>query len=100
MFYSYRVSIFLLVVFNIPLIVSWGLLQKARLDNDTTGAYKWNTLFIRIYSVRFTAIVIGGLIGMIILQYNDTASDFFCDRYYGINYDNDKDLSKEDLAED
>ena len=87
MYYSYRVSIFLLVFFNIPLMVSWSLLQKAKFDNDYDEAYKWNTMFIRIYSVRFTVVVICGLIGIIIMSYSDGTSDFFCDRYYGIDYD-------------
>ena len=54
---------------------------KARKDDDHDAAYLWNGRFIWIYSIRCTAILIGGIIGIIISQYSDSSMDFFCDSY-------------------
>ena len=81
MYFSYRLSIILLVFLNIPLLVFYGLMTKARYEGDTDAAYKWNGYFIRIYAIRCSVILIGGIIGIAISQYSDTSMDFFCDRY-------------------
>ena len=56
-------------------------MTKARHDGDTDAAYKWNGFFIRLYAIRCSVILIGGIVGIAISQYSDSSMDFFCDRY-------------------
>tara|TARA_B110000285_G_C14882925_1_gene494810 strand:+ start:170 stop:676 length:507 start_codon:yes stop_codon:yes gene_type:complete len=87
MYFSYRVSIALLVFINLPLLCAYGMMFKAKKDGDIEGAYKWNSRFIWIYSIRCTVIFIGGIVGILISQYSDTSMDFFCDRYGGHDFE-------------
>ena len=92
MYFSYRVSLAILVIFNLPLLITYGLMYKARNDGKSEDAYYWNGKFINFYSLRCTAFLIGGLVGIGISQYNDTSMDFFCDRYGGYDFEAMKDL--------
>ena len=56
-------------------------MTKARHEGDTDAAYKWNGFFIRLYAIRCSVILIGGIVGIAISQYSDSSMDFFCDRY-------------------
>ena len=99
MYFSYRVSIILLVFLNIPLLVFYGLMFKARNEGDSDAAYKWNGYFIWIYSIRCSVILIGGIIGIIISQYSDTSMDFFCDRYGDYDFESISKMKGAELKE-
>ena len=99
MYFSYRVSIAILVFLNLPLLVTYGLMYKARKDGDTEAAYNWNGKFIAFYSIRCTAFLIGGIVAIAISQYSDTSMDFFCDRYGGYDFESIADMEAAEKKE-
>ena len=99
MYFSYRVSIILLVFLNIPLLLFYGLMFKARNDGDSDAAYRWNGYFIWLYSIRCSVILIGGIIGIIISQHSDASMDFFCDRYGDYDFEEYSKMTGTELKE-
>ena len=85
--YSVRIGVAMILIFNVPLIFSWTASQFFKSKNESAEAYKWNTVFISVYSMRFLFSIVGGLIAVIIAYHSDSSMDFICDRYYDIDYD-------------
>ena len=46
-------------------------------------------MFLHIYFLRLLLLIIGGFIFLIVASNNDEIVNFFCDRYYGIDIDDD-----------
>ena len=100
--YSVRLGIAMLFLFNAPLLYTWVMSQLHRRKGDLDMSYQFNTLFMTVYFVRLLVILIGGFIFIIIAQRNDEPVDFLCDKYYGIDYNEDGTIPAEfvdDLGE-
>ena len=82
--YAPRLAIALLFFVNLPLNVSWMLSAKYAKEGNIIQAYRANTLFRTIYSIRLAFFVVGGLIFLIMTYNHDNTADYFCHRYYGI----------------
>ena len=82
--YAPRLAMTLLLFVNLPLNVSWVLSAKYAREGNLVEAYRANTLFRTIYSLRLAFFVIGGLIFLVMCNNHDDTADYFCSRYYGI----------------
>ena len=85
--FSHRVGFICFVLFNLPLLTLWVLSQKSKRDGNMPAAYKWNSLFMSIYSIRLFFIIIGGFVLLIVAQNEDSIIDFLCARYEGVSLD-------------
>ena len=94
-FWSVKVGIACLILFNIPLLGFWGMSQYSKSKDQVEQAYKFNTLFLYLYQVRLILLIVGGFIFNLYAANDDSISNFFCDRYYNENYMNAGTVTKE-----
>ena len=102
--FSTRVALTMLILFNIPLLVSYIQSKRYSMKVTTTEeehkektyiVYRWNTVFLYMYALRLIFIIISGFVFLLFLCQNDELSEFFCDRYSRLDYD-DKTSKTED----
>ena len=94
MTYSVRVSLGMLLVFNVPLLTALYFRYKNNKEENYQAAYKWNTVFLTIYSLRLVAFVVMGLVFLVWATNHRGPVEFLCNRYYELK------LSKKSQLDD
>ena len=81
MTYSVRVSLGMLLIFNVPLLTALYLRFKEQKAERYQEAYKWNTVFLTFYSLRLVTFVISGFVFLVWTTNHNGPVDFLCNRY-------------------